>query len=177
VRRGLPLAVALGSSLLLAGCTPIVTLTPAPQATAVGCAAVIVRLPDRIAVGAGKTGIALDERKTDAQGTAAWGEPVRVSLRCGVTSTPPSNQCVTFEKVDWKVQSATIDRTQRYVLTTYGRTPAVQVVLDAGLPSDQVMSPISDAVQVAIPGQSVRCTVAGNAPTTASPSSSASPTP
>jgi hypothetical protein len=170
VRRTLALPTVLLAGLLLAGCSPIVTLTPAPRATSVGCAAVIVRLPDRIALRAGDQAVAADKRETDAQGTSAWGEPVRVSLRCGVTGTPPSNQCVTFEKVDWKVQSARVDGKPRYVLTTYGRTPAVQVVFDAGLPSDQVMPPIADAVQAAIPKQSVRCTIAREAPADESPS-------
>jgi hypothetical protein len=155
-----PLAAAV-VCLLLAGCSPIVSLAPAPRATAVACAGVVVRLPDRL--------VNADKRETDAQGTAAWGEPVTVSLRCGVTATPPSSQCVTFEKVDWKVQAVPADRPTRYVLTTYGRTPAVQVVLNAGLPSDQVMPPISDAVAAAIPRATLRCTVQGDATPTPTP--------
>jgi hypothetical protein len=162
VRRALALP-AVAACVLLAGCSPIVTLTPAPQATAVACAGVVVRLPGRI--------LTEDKRETDAQGTAAWGEPVRISLRCGVTTTPPSSQCVTFDEVDWKVQSArSADGRQQYVLTTYGRTPAVQVVLDAGLPSDQVMPLISDAVSTAIPRASLKCTVQGDSGPSTSPS-------
>jgi Protein of unknown function (DUF3515) len=157
-RRAFPLAAA-AASLLLAGCTPIVTLTPAPEATAVACAAVVVRLPDQIVVRVADQALTESKRETDAQGTAAWGEPVRISLRCGVTTTRPSSQCVTFDEVDWKVQSTSSDGKQQYVLTTYGRSPVVQVVLDAGLPSDQVMPPIADAVAAAIPRASLRCTV------------------
>jgi hypothetical protein len=173
----LPAALA---CLLLAGCSPIVTLTPAPQATAVGCAGVIVRLPDRIAVRVADRVLAEDKRETDAQGTAAWGEPVRISLRCGVTATAPSSQCVTFDTVDWKVRSTrSTAGTQQYALTTYGRSPAVQVVFDAGLPSDQVMPPISDAISAAIPRASARCTAQGGSGTGASagPSPSAGRTP
>jgi hypothetical protein len=148
---------AAAACLLLAGCSPTVTLPPAPEATAVGCAGVVVRLPDHL--------LTDQKRETDAQGTAAWGEPVRISLRCGVTGTPPSSQCVTFEGVDWKVQPVPAARPKQYVLTTFGRSPAVQVVFDAGLPSDQVMPPISDAVAGAIPHASARCTVpSGGAP-------------
>jgi hypothetical protein len=167
---------AAAACLLLAGCSPIVTLIAAPQATAIGCAAVIVRLPDRIPVRTADRVLAEDKRETDAQGTAAWGEPVRISLRCGVTAGTPSSQCVTFDKVDWKVHStrSTAGKPQ-YALTTYGRTPAVQVVLDAGLPSDQVMPPISDAISAAIPRASAQCTIQGDSGTGTSPS--ASPTP
>jgi hypothetical protein len=161
VRRGLALP-ALTACVLLAGCSPTVSLTPAPQATAVACAGVVVRLPGRI--------LTAEKRETDAQGTAAWGEPVRISLRCGVTATPPSSQCVSFDEVDWKVQSARDPGgRQQYVLTTYGRRPAVQVVLDAGLPSDQVMPPISDAVAAAIPRTSLKCTVQGGSSPSPSP--------
>ena len=167
MRRALALPAA-AACLLLAGCSPIVTLTPAPEATAVGCAGVIVRLPDRVGTA--------QKRETDSQGTAAWGEPVTVSLRCGVTGAGPSSQCVTFEKVDWKVASVPADRPKQYVLTTFGRTPAVQVVLDARLaPSDQVMPPISDAVAAAIAHSSARCTVQGGSGTTAGPTPSPTP--
>jgi uncharacterized protein YceK len=160
-RRTLALPAAL-VCLLLAGCSPIVTLTPAPQATAVACAGVIVRLPDQ--VGTAK------KRETDAQGTAAWGEPVTVSLRCGVTGSAPSSQCVTFDEVDWKVASVPADEPKQYVLTTFGRTPVVQVVLDARLaPSDQVMPAISDAVSAAIPRTSARCTIQGDSSPSPSP--------
>lgn len=165
MRRALALP-AVVACLLLAGCSPIVTMTPAaPKATAPACAGVIVRLPNQILTDV--------KRETDTQGTAAWGEPVRVSLRCGVTATAPSSQCVTFNDVDWKVRSIPADRPKQYVLTTYGRSPAVQVVLDAGLPSDQVMPPISDAVAGAVPRATAHCTIQG-APL---PSASPSPTP
>ena len=162
-RVPLLLAAATGCA-VLAGCTPIVSLTAAPRATAAACAGVVVRVPDRL--------VNADKRQTDAQGTAAWGEPVTVSLRCGVTGTPPSSQCVTFGTVDWKVQALPSDKPTRYVLTTYGRTPAVQVVLNAGLPSAQVMPPISDAVAAAIPRATLRCTIQGDRTTAPSPSPS-----
>jgi hypothetical protein len=166
VRRALALPAVAGC-LLLAGCSPIVTMTPAaPQATSPACAGVIVRLPGQLLADA--------KRETDTQGTAAWGEPVRISLRCGVTATAPSSQCVTFDKVDWKVRSVPAGRPEQYVLTTYGRSPAVQVVLDAGLPSDQVMPAISDAVSAAIPRASAHCTIQGQPLPGASPSASAS---
>jgi len=162
VRRAFALP-AVAACLLLAGCSPIVTMTPpAPQATSPACAGVVVRLPAQILTDA--------KRETDTQGTAAWGEPVRISLRCGVTATAPSSQCVTFDKVDWKVRSVPADRPKQYVLTTYGRTPAVQVVLDAGLPSDQAMPPISDAVSAAIPRAAARCTIQGQPLPSAGPS-------
>jgi hypothetical protein len=50
----------------------------------------------------------------------------------------------------------------------------VQVVLDAGLPSDQVMPAISDAVSAAIPRSSAHCTIQGQPLPGASPSATPS---
>jgi hypothetical protein len=57
------------------------------------------------------------------------------------------------------------------VLTTFGRTPATQLVVDPKLASaNDVVPSISDAVSAAIPTAVRHCTVASPAPT-------ASPTP
>jgi hypothetical protein len=86
---------------------------------------------------------------------------VTVALRCGVGAAPPSSQCTTFNGVDWKVEGVQTGRPKQYVLTTYGRTPAVQVVLAPAANAQLVMPPISDAVASAIPHAAKRCTVQG----------------
>ncbi|MGT2426520.1 hypothetical protein [Amnibacterium kyonggiense] len=65
MRRALLVAAAVSTALLLTGCAPTISLRPAPEATSVGCAGVVVRLPGAIGGAA--------RRDTDAQGTAAWG--------------------------------------------------------------------------------------------------------
>lgn len=108
--------------LLLAGCSPIVALEPAEDAASPLCAEVTVRLPDTVAE--------LAKRQTNAQATGAWGEPTAVLLRCGVPSPAPTSQlpCVTVEGVDW-LRDDTDDPT--FVFTSYGRTPAVEVIVDS----------------------------------------------
>ncbi len=107
--------------LLLAGCTPIVALKPAPDAVNPACAKVIVALPDTVAD--------LPSRETDAQATAAWGNPTGVILRCGVPVPAPTATlpCITVQGVDW-LRDGTND--PNYVFTTYGRDPAVEVILN-----------------------------------------------
>ena len=107
--------------LLLAGCTPIVALKPAPDAVNPACAKVIVALPDTVAD--------LPSRETDAQATAAWGNPTGVILRCGVPVPAPTATlpCITVQGVDW-LRDGTND--PDYVFTTYGRDPAVEVILN-----------------------------------------------
>lgn len=104
----------------LAACTPAVPMTPAADAINPACAEVIVRLPDVIGVDA--------KRVTDAQATGAWGSPASVLLRCGVPVPGPSTLlCATIKGVDWLRDPSDAPK---YVFTTYGRDPAVQVIVD-----------------------------------------------
>lgn len=116
--------------LLLAGCTPTVPMTAAPDAKNVACAEVVVQLPDQVAE--------LDQRKTDAQGTSAWGQPTAVQLRCGVPVPDPTSTltCYTVDGIDWLVNPL---EDEVFAFVTYGRDPAVEVVVDSktvgGLPA------------------------------------------
>lgn len=109
---------------LLTACAPTVALDPAANATLEGCAEIIVRLPNNPAVVAD-----LPARETNAQGTAAWGNPVGVILRCGVTPPGPSTlPCFTVNGIDWLEDST---GAPNYVFTTFGRNPAVQVIVNS----------------------------------------------
>ncbi|QAY61893.1 DUF3515 family protein [Microbacterium protaetiae] len=67
---------------------------------------------------------------TDAQSTAAWGSPTRVIMACGVTPPGPSTlKCVSLGGVDWLVDES---EQPNFRITSYGRTPAVQVYIDGG---------------------------------------------
>lgn len=125
MRSSKSLAVA---ALLLGGltaCSPAVSLDAAPDAVNPDCAEVIVRLPD-----------AIDEfeyRHTDAQATGAWGEPTAIILRCGVPVPGPTTQlCVELDGIDWIRDDS---NAPTYVFTTYGRDPAVEVIVDGDVAS------------------------------------------
>ena len=111
---------------LLAACAPTVPLTPAADATNPKCAEVIVRLP--------KSVVSQPIRETNAQATAAWGNPTSVLLRCGVAQPAPSASCSTVNSIDWVVD---VSGSPRYVYTTWGRSPATQVVIDTTLTQGQ----------------------------------------
>lgn len=119
---------------VLTGCAPLVPLTAAPDAANPLCAEVIVRLPPSIedaAKQASEGGLsgAWEERETDAQGTGAWGNPAAILLRCGVPVPGPSTQqCVTLKGIDWLRDDS---NAPRFVFTTYGRDPAIEVVVDS----------------------------------------------
>jgi len=127
-RRALPAALIICLLAGLTACAPTVALDPAPDATSEGCAEVIARLPRSPAEVA-----SLPARETDAQGTGAWGSPVGVILRCGVAPPGPSTlPCYTVNSVDWLEDSS---GAPNYVFTTYGRVPAVEVIVDSKLAS------------------------------------------
>lgn len=108
--------------LVLAACTPVVVLDPADDAANPACAPMMVRLPETV----GK----LASRETDAQSTAAWGQPAYVLLRCGVPSPAPTATlpCITVAGIDWLRDDK---NDPNFVFTTYGRTPAVEVIIDS----------------------------------------------
>lgn len=123
LRRRLSSAAALAAAALaLAGCRgPSVPMEPAPLAATPECADVSVRLPESLA--------GLDLRVTNAQATGAWGTPASVLLRCGVPAPGPTTaECVSVNGIDWIQDDS---RAPSYVFTTYGRSPAVQVTIDA----------------------------------------------
>jgi len=150
--RLLAVVAAAGALLALSGCTPTISVQPAPAATDTACAALIVRLPATIG--------ALEKRQTDAQGTAAWGDPEAVQLRCGVTPPgPTTDPCYTVSDVDWVLADTGTGAEVREVVTTFGRTPATQVVVDPKRASvNDVLPTISDAVVAAMPTATRHCT-------------------
>jgi hypothetical protein len=105
--------------LLVAGCSDAVKTTLPSAASDPACAAVTSALP--------KTLLKQNRRDTDptSPALAAWGDPPIV-LRCGVPSPgPTTDQCTAVNGIDWVGQPVK----DGYAFTTYGRTPAVQVLV------------------------------------------------
>ena len=96
-------------------------MDPGEDANNPECANVTVRLPDTVAD--------LAKRETNAQATGAWGSPAAVLLTCGVPIPGPTTlPCVSINDIDW-IEDDSLAPLYRY--TTYGRTPAVEVVIDS----------------------------------------------
>jgi hypothetical protein len=119
---GAGLIIATGG--LLAGCSPIVALHPADDANNPDCAAVIVRLPDQVG--------GLAKRQTDAQGTGAWGDPDAVVLTCGV-EVPVASELPCIDKGVFWLRDDSNDA--YWLFTSFGRDPAVDVVVDRDIVS------------------------------------------
>jgi hypothetical protein len=119
--RRFPTVLAAAASLaLLVGCSPTVSMAPAADdANDPACADAIVRMPDAIESYA--------KRSTDAQGTAAWGNPTVALLYCGVPVVEVSDlDCIEYQGVYWLREVVDAG----YAFTTYGRDPAIRVVVD-----------------------------------------------
>ncbi len=132
----------------LAGCSPIVALTPAPDANNPDCAAVIVRLPDAVA--------GLPKRQTDAQATGAWGEPDAVVLTCGV-DVPAASELPCIDKGVFWLRDDSNDG--YWLFTSFGRDPAVDVAVDRDIASGPgvVLEDLENAVSFT-PENGLECT-------------------
>lgn len=132
----------------LAGCATTVTLSPAPSANDPACAEVMVRLPSVVA--------GQERRFTDAQSTAAWGDPASVILTCGVEPLGPTTlPCQTVEGVDWVIDDTDAPR---YRVTTFNREPAVEVFLDnEAVSSADVLDALTQRVAL-LPDSGSACT-------------------
>lgn len=110
---------------LLTGCASAVPLQPADLSNDPACAEVIVRLPDNI------DGLA--RRSTNAQSTAAWGDPAAVILRCGLPEVGPTDMpCFTVNGIDWVRDDS---QAPVYTFITYGRNPATEMIVDSDVAS------------------------------------------
>ncbi|TFB90621.1 DUF3515 family protein [Cryobacterium algoricola] len=134
-------ALALAGVVLLSGCTASVALEPAADAVNPGCADIVVHLPTLVADQA--------ERETNAQATGAWGSPAAVLLHCGVAVPAPTTlPCLNVNGIDW-IEDDSAAPLYRY--TTYGRTPASEVVIDSGVVSGSTVLVDLAAVMAVIP--------------------------
>jgi hypothetical protein len=106
---------------LLSGCATAVVLKPAELANEPACAEVMVRLPDTVA--------GEPRRSTNAQSTAAWGNPAAVILRCGLPEEGPSAlPCFTVDSIDWLRNDA---EDPSFTFLAFGRAPGLEVIIDS----------------------------------------------
>ncbi len=142
VKFATTVAASLAGLLVLSGCSPIANVQPADDAGNPLCAEMMVVLPPEISE--------QQKRQTNSQATAVWGDPAQLVLRCGVTPPPPSTDpCVSVNGVDWLAKEGE----ESWTLTTYGRTPATELVFDPNvIPSSTVLATLSSAASK-IPSQ------------------------
>jgi hypothetical protein len=134
-RASTSIVLGLSGLAVLTGCAPIANVQSADDAGNPLCAEMMVVLPPEVAE--------QQKRQTNSQGTAVWGDPAQLVLRCGVTAPPPSTDpCVSVNGVDWLAKEGE----DAWTLTTYGRAPATELVFDPNvIPSSTVLATLSSA--------------------------------
>ena len=122
---------------VLSGCAAAVPLTPAELANDPACADVMVRLPDLVA--------GEERRTTNAQSTAAWGNPATVILRCGLPDAGPSAlPCFSVDTIDWLRDDV---NDPSFTFRAFGRSPGVEVIIDStAVSGTTVLSDLASAV-------------------------------
>lgn len=154
VRRGsLVAVVGVMLAMLLAACSPTVSLEPAPDANDPHCADVTVRFPQRLD--------GFDRRWTDAQATGAWGEAdTAIIIRCGVPVPGPTTlPCTPAGGVDWIVDDT---EAPYYRITSFGTDPAVEVYLNSEVAaSAEVLDVLSGIMVGTVPTNGLTCTDSG----------------
>ena len=138
---------ALGLVLLLPACSRGVEVTAAPEASSAACRAASAKWP--ATVGNHK---AVDTT-SDSPAVHAWGDPA-VIARCGVAPPgPTTDQCIEVSGVDW-VAHRLSDGVR---FTTFGRTPAIEVLVPATYSPEPLLLPAFTAAAQTIPQGTHRC--------------------
>ncbi len=145
-RAAATIAATLLATAALAGCAgSAVQVDAAPFADDPVCAEVILALPQVIAEA--------ERSDTTSQGTAAWvhDRPEdAIVLRCGVEPLPPTtDQCVDAtddagRSVDWVTVPGDEATGTPWTFTTYGREPAVEVVVPTAVTTERSTSFLVD---------------------------------
>ena len=139
------------SILLLSGCTATVNLEAAEDSNNPACAEVMVRLPDTLGEH--------QQRFTNSQATAAWGDPSAVLLRCGLPEVTISElPCVTAGNFDWLVDDS---QAPSYRFISYATSPAVEVIVNSDVASGVTTLENLEAA-VSVIEQTKRCTAINN---------------
>jgi hypothetical protein len=137
-------ALVLLALVALSACTSPVVVPAAPHAADPLCAEIVLALPRELD--------GMPRLATGSQATVAWGNRTDpVVLRCGVEPPPPTTDpCVTADDgttaVDWVAVEGAADAAGAapWTFTTYGRTPAVEVVVPASVTATRSTSFLID---------------------------------
>ncbi|GAA4345271.1 DUF3515 family protein [Angustibacter luteus] len=125
---------------------PLSVTAPANAADP-ACAAMAARLPSQV------HGQDRVETTSDSPAVAAWGDPA-VIWRCGVAPPgPTTDECLDVNGVDW-VAHPLADGTS---FTTYGRDPAVQVLVPKHYAPEPLLLPPLSGVAATLPQGGRRC--------------------
>ena len=131
---------------MLSACSHDPEVALAPQASAPVCSS--AAWPDDV------SGHARVTTQPDDSSVAAWGDPAIIA-RCGLDPIGPTTQdCVTVDGIDWVVRPLT----DGSAATTYGRDPAIEVLVPGVYGAVPLLLPAFATVAKALPTTGRHCT-------------------
>jgi len=134
-------------ALLLPGCSSAVEVSVPAQAGSAACLAVAKRWPATVG---GRQPVATT---SNSPAVRAWGDPA-VIARCGLAPIGPStDDCVRVSGIDWVAKRLSDGAS----FTTYGRSPAIEVLVPAAYAPEPLLLPAFTAAAQQIPQGSRRC--------------------
>jgi hypothetical protein len=93
------------------------------------------------------------ETTADSDAVAAWGDPPVVA-RCGLGAlAPTTEQCLDVDGVDWVFRTAS----DGAVFTTFGRDPAIEVLVPEAYAPEPLLLPAFGAAAKALPANGRSC--------------------
>ncbi|WP_296665669.1 DUF3515 family protein [Demequina sp.] len=150
--RPLPLIALALLAPALAGCGEPLIVDPAPYAADPDCARVMLAMPEVVG--------GLESQPTSSQATAAWGDEYPLVMRCGVEPPgPTTDECLTVEtsgeSVDWLI----LDEGDVWRTVTFGRSPAVELVVPKIRAQDAVGDVLAEVSRAAAraPSNGLQC--------------------
>ena len=142
------LSVVIGASLVtLAGCSKGVEVSEGPLASNPACQSIAALWPQTVG---------LQPRVDTASGAktvAAWGDPA-ILARCGVEPLGPTTaECITVDGVDWVAR----DFSDGVGFVTYGRTPALEVLIPKAYAPEPMLLPAFTKAAKSLPTNGHAC--------------------
>lgn len=134
-----------GAALIVTGCSGAVEI--ALPAESERCPAAALNWPATV------SGHSREATSPDDAAVASWGDPP-VIARCGLAPLVPTEEpCIEVDGVDWVAQELS-DGTR---LTTFGRDPAIELLVPAEYDPAPLLLPAFTEVAAALPTNGLLC--------------------
>ena len=146
--RGARLSACLGTVLVggLLGCSSTKVAVPADAGSA-ACRTVAAHWPKTVG------GQSPHQSSSSSAAVRAWGDPAIIA-RCGLPPIgPTTDPCLDVSGIDWVAHQLT----DGVRFTTYGRTPAIEVLVPSSYKPEPLLLPAFGAAAAAIPQGERRC--------------------
>lgn len=141
---------ALGVALALSGCAAGLQVTTLPHADSDACHLAAAHWPLTVG-GNGQVTVRVQGQASDS--VRAWGDPP-VIARCGAEPLPPTTDpCVSVDGVDW----VGVELSDGRRFTTYGRSPALEVLVPSVYDPAALLLPAFGPMASALPATGARC--------------------